>query len=109
VDENSSTQAPTSPERRRFDNGAGNIQHREFGHTKSPVSQWIAVYVIIAASIIGAFSIIMGKAWMAWLAGGITVAAVIYAIVTTQQAKRSAAGQQPEAERETAPNVRASR
>jgi heme exporter protein D len=46
---------------------------------------------------------------MAWLAGGITVAAVIYAIVTTQQAKRSAAGQQPEAERETAPNVRASR
>jgi len=104
VDENSTTQHPNSPERRRFDNGASNIAHREFGHTKSPVSQWIAVYVIIAASIVGAFSIILGKPWMAYLAIAITVLAVIYAYVTTQQAKRAAEGNNPKAEREFAPN-----
>ncbi|MCU1678172.1 MAG: hypothetical protein JWM93_2930 [Frankiales bacterium] len=108
MDENSSTQQPTSPERRRFDNGASNIQHREFGHTKSPLSQWIAVYTIIAASILGAFSLILGKPWMAWLAGGITVAAVIYAWLTNSAARASKRGQNPAAERESVPNVRAS-
>ena len=108
MDENSSTQAPTTPERRRFDNGAKSIQHREFGHTKSPVSQWIAVYVIIAASILGAFSIILGKPWMAWLAGGITLAAAIYAWVTSGAARKSARGNNTEVDRESVPNVRAS-
>ena len=104
MDENSTTQQPDSPERRRFDNGASNIAHREFGHTKSPVSQWIAVYVIIAASILAAFSIILGKPWMAWLAGGITIAAMIYAYVATQQAKRSAEGNNPAADVDLVPN-----
>ncbi len=104
VDENSTTQQPDSPERRRFDNGASNIAHREFGHTKSPLSQWIAVYTIIAASILAAFSIIVGRPWMAWLAGAITVAAIGYAYVTAQQAKRSGQGTNPKAERDLAPN-----
>jgi hypothetical protein len=104
VDQNSTTQQSNSPERRRFDNGASHIAHREFGHTKSPLSQWIAVYVIIAASIVGAFSIILGKPWMAWLAVGITVAAVVYAYVTTQQAKRSAEGNNAAADVDLVPN-----
>ena len=104
MDENSTTQQPSSPERRRFDNGAANIAHREFGHTKSPLSQWIAVYVIIAASLVGAFSIILGKPWMAYLAIGITVLAVIYAYVATQQEKRAAAGNNPRADRDLVPN-----
>ena len=108
MDENSSTQAPTTPERRRFDNGASNIQHREFGHTKSPVSQWIAVYVIIAASILAAFAIILGKPWMAWLAGGITVAAIVYAWLTNRAARKSARGNNPAVDRESVPNVRSS-
>jgi ABC-type multidrug transport system fused ATPase/permease subunit len=109
VDDSNATQHAASPERRRFDNGAGNIAHREFGHTKAPLSQWIAVYTIIAASILGAFSIIAGQWWMAWLAIAITVAAVAFAVVTSKQAKRSAEGSNPEAERTSAPNVRASR
>ena len=108
VDENSSTQASTTPERRRFDNSASNIQHREVGHTKSPLSQWIAVYVIIAASILAAFSIILGKPWMAWLAGGITVAAVVYAWLTNNAARKSARGNNTAVDRESVPNVRSS-
>ena len=108
MDKNSSTQAPSTPERRRFDNGSANITQRELGHTKSPISQWIAVYVIIVASILGAFSIIMGKPWMAWLAGAITVASVIYAWVTNAAARKSAAGNNLAVDRESVPNVRAS-
>jgi protein-S-isoprenylcysteine O-methyltransferase Ste14 len=109
VDETQSTQQPASPERRRFDNASPSFVQHELGHTKSPVSEWVAVYVIIAASVIGAFSLILGKWWMAWLAIGITVVAVVFAVVTTRAAKRSREGGSPAAEPETAPNVRASR
>ena len=108
MDENNSTQQPESPERRRFDNGADNVLMHELGHTKSPIFQWITVYVIIAASILGAFSIIAGEWWMAWLAIAITVAACIYCWVSAQATKRSEAGKNPAAERESVPDVRAS-
>ena len=108
MDSNSSTQAPTTPERRRFDNGSSNVMQHELGHTKSPRSQWVAVYVIIAASILGAFSIILGKPWMAWLAGGITVLATFYAWMTNSTARQSARGNNAAVDRESVPNVRAS-
>jgi fatty acid desaturase len=109
VDDTQSTQQPASPEQRRFDNASATFAYQELGHTKSPVSEWVAVYVIILASIIGAFSLVLGKWWMAWLAIGITVVAVVFAVVTSRAARRSGEGDNPAAERETAPTVPASR
>ena len=57
---------------------------------------------------LAAFAIILGKPWMAWLAGGITIAAIVYAWLTNSAARKSARGNNPAADRESVPNVRSS-
>lgn len=85
---NDSTDAPSAPERRQYDDN-GNVLEQELGHTKSPLAHWIAVWVIIAASIAGAFSLILGEWWLAITAIVATVLAVAYAVIASAMIKRS--------------------